>query len=194
MVKLAITGCIGSGKTVVANALHIMGVPVYDCDSRAKSLMVNNPYIIKELVRMFGNECYCESGALNAGYLASRIFTDSANVGRVNALVHPIVIKDFLSWAEQQTTPVIAVETALLYESGLIETVDKVLVVWAPKEVAIARTMSRSAMSREQVLARMQKQMPADELILLSDYSICNDGDKPLLPELSALLKELGAS
>ena len=194
MVRLAITGGIGSGKSVVARMLGIMGVPVYDCDSRAKSLMVSDSRIVKELKRMFGPECYDESGALNRAYLASRIFIDSDNVKRVNALVHPVVKSDFQHWASMQDCDIVAVETALLYESGIVDVVDKALVVWCDKETAIVRTMARSGMSRQQVLNRMQKQIPVEDLLLLSDYSICNNGDELVLPELYSLLEELRLS
>ena len=190
-IKLAITGGIGSGKSVVSHIMEIMGVPVYDCDRRAKELMVTDVHIVKGLTRMFGSECYNEDGTLNRGYVASRIFTDDDNIKRVNALVHPIVKKDFERWAASMTVPVVAVETAVLYESGIIESVDKVLVVWADKESCIQRTVSRSGMSRNQVVSRMQKQMSSDELLLLSDYSLYNDGEEPLLKATGALLDEL---
>ena len=187
-IKLAITGGIGSGKSVVSHIMEIMGVPVYDCDRRAKELMVTDVHIVKGLTRMFGSECYNEDGTLNRGYVASRIFTDDDNIKRVNALVHPIVKKDFERWAASMTVPVVAVETAVLYESGIIESVDKVLVVWADKETCIRRTIKRSGMSRNQVVSRMQKQMSSDELLLLSDYSLYNDGEEPLLKATGALL------
>ena len=191
MIRLAIVGGIGSGKSVVARMLDIMGVPVYDCDSRAKELMVKNPYIIKELKRMFGDECYDAYGALDRNYLASRIFVDERSTKRVNALVHPVVKSDFCSWAESQTAPVVAVETALLYESGMADVVDKVMVVWTDKETAIARTMSRSGMTRNQVLNRMMKQMSTDDLLLLSDYSVYNGGENAVMPDVVSVLNEL---
>ena len=191
MIKLAIVGGIGSGKSVVSRMLEIMGVPVYDCDSRAKELMVKNPTIIKELKRMFGDECYDENGCLDRKYLASRIFVDERNTKRVNALVHPVVKSDFCSWTEQQDAPIVAVETALLYESGMVDVVDKVLLVWADKETAIERTMQRSGMTRMQVLNRMEKQMATDDLLLLSDFSLYNGGNNPIVPKVVELLDEL---
>lgn len=140
---------------------------------------------------MFGSECYMADGALDRNYLASRIFIDRDNVKRVNALVHPVVKSDFENWALEQAAPVVAVETAILYESGVIDSVDKVLVVWCDKETAITRTMARSGMSRAQVESRMKNQMQPDELLLLSDYSLYNDGDSPMLPELIELVDEL---
>ncbi|MBR3616795.1 MAG: dephospho-CoA kinase [Bacteroidaceae bacterium] len=190
-IKLAITGGIGCGKSVVSHIMDVMGVPVYDCDRRAKEIMVTDASIVKGLKRMFGDSCYNDDGTLNRHFIASRIFTDDNNIERVNSLVHPAVKKDFEKWAAGKECPVVAVETAVLYESGMIESVDKVLVVWADKEIAIRRTMKRSGMSRNQVLSRMQKQVSSDELLLLTDYSIYNDGDTPLLPEVVSLLDEL---
>ena len=189
--KLARTGCIGSGKSVVSRMMNVLGVPVYDCDGNAKRLMTGDAYIVSELKRMFGEECYEEDGTLNRQYIASRIFSDKENIERVNALVHPAVKRDFEEWAIKQDSPLVAVETAILYESGLVESVDKVLVVWAEKETAVKRTMERSGMNRTQVESRMNNQMGVDDLLLMSDYSLYNDGDEPLLPRVMDIVEEL---
>lgn len=191
LLKLAITGSIGSGKSVVSRMMNVLGVPVYDCDSNAKRLMTEDSFIVSELKRMFGEECYENDGTLNRQYIASRIFTDKENIGRVNALVHPVVKRDFELWATRQNADVVAVETAILYESGMIDSVNKVLVVWAERETAIKRTIERSGMNRLQVEDRMNNQMGVDELLLLSDYSLYNDGDEPLLPQVMKIIEEL---
>lgn len=191
IVKLAITGSIGSGKSVVSRMMNVLGVPVYDCDTNAKRLMAENSYIISELKRMFGSECYDDDGTLNRQYIASRIFTDKENIKRVNALVHPVVKRDFESWAARQNSRVVAVETAILYESGMVESVNKVLTVWADRDTSIRRTMERSGMNRAQVESRMNNQMSADDLLILSDYTLYNDGDEPLLPRVMAIVEEL---
>ena len=191
IVKLAITGSIGSGKSVVSRMMSVLGVPVYDCDINAKRLMTDDGHIVSELRRMFGEECYEEDGSLNRQYIASRIFTDKENIKRVNALVHPAVKRDFENWATLQDSTVVAVETAILYESGIIDAVDKVLVVWAEKETAVRRTMERSGMNRVQVESRMNNQMSVDDLLLMSDYSLYNDGDEPLLPRVMNIVEEL---
>lgn len=191
VMKLAITGSIGSGKSVVSRMMNVLGVPVYDCDSNAKRLMVNDEFIVSELKRMFGDDCYEDDGTLNRQYIASCIFTDKQNIKRVNSLVHPVVKRDFELWATKQDSNVVAVETAILYESGIVESVDKVLVVWAEKETAIRRTIERSGMSRLQVENRLKNQMSTDDLLLLSDYSLYNDGDEPLLPQVIELVEQL---
>ena len=190
-VKLAITGSIGSGKSVVSRMMNVLGVPVYDCDVNAKRLMTDDGFIVSELKRMFGDECYEDDGTLNRQYIASRIFTDKENIKRVNSLVHPVVKRDFEEWAAKQGSSVVAVETAILYESGMIEAVDKVLVVWADRETAISRTIQRSGMNRIQVENRMNNQMSVDDLLLMSDYSLYNDGDEPLLPRVMSVVEEL---
>ena len=190
-VKLAITDSIGSGKSVVSRMMNVLGVPVYDCDVNAKRLMTDDGFIVSELKRMFGDECYEDDGTLNRQYIASRIFTDKENIKRVNSLVHPVVKRDFEEWAAKQESSVVAVETAILYESGMIEAVDKVLVVWADRETAISRTMQRSGMNRIQVENRMNNQMSVDDLLLMSDYSLYNDGDEPLLPRVMSVVEEL---
>lgn len=190
-IRLAITGGMGSGKSVVSRMLDIMGVPVYDCDSRAKMMMVGNGHVVEEVKRMFGEECYNDDGSLNRQYIASRIFTDKENIRRMNGLIHPLVKDDFMRWAETRQSSVVAVETAVLYESGMIDAVDKVLVVWAGKETAVERSMVRGKMTRRQVENRMENQMSSDELLLLSDYSLCNDNGYPLIPQLITLLEEL---
>ena len=190
-IKLAITGSIGSGKSVVSRMMNVLGVPVYDCDVNAKRLMTDDGFIVSELKRMFGDECYEDDGTLNRQYIASRIFTDKENIKRVNSLVHPVVKRDFEEWAAKQESSVVAVETAILYESGMIEAVDKVLVVWADRETAINRTMQRSGMNRIQVENRMNNQMSVDDLLLMSDYSLYNDGDEPLMPRVMSVVEEL---
>lgn len=191
IVKLAITGGIGSGKSVVSRMMNVLGVPVYDCDVNAKRLMTEDEHIVSELKRMFGEECYEDDGTLNRQYIAARIFTDKENIERVNALVHPAVKRDFEQWTTRQNANVVAVETAILYESGMMDSVNKVLVVWAEKETAVKRTMERSGMNRMQVENRMNNQMCVDDLLLMSDYSLYNDGDEPLLPQVMALVQEL---
>ncbi len=190
-IKLAITGSIGSGKSVVSRMMNVLGVPVYDCDVNAKRLMTDDEFIVSELKRMFGDECYEDDGTLNRQYIASRIFTDKENIKRVNSLVHPVVKRDFEEWAAKQESSVVAVETAILYESGMIEAVDKVLVVWADRETAISRTIQRSGMNRIQVENRMNNQMSVDDLLLMSDYSLYNDGDEPLMPRVISVVEEL---
>ncbi|MBQ6693462.1 MAG: dephospho-CoA kinase [Bacteroidaceae bacterium] len=193
-IRVAVTGGIGSGKSVVSHLLTMMGVPVYDCDSRAKALMESDTLIRQGLQRMFGEECYTPDGKLNRKWLAARIFVDKDAIKRVNALVHPRVKSDFVSWAEERSEQIVAVETAILFESKLHEAVDKVLLVWADAETCISRVEGRNGMTRSQVVSRMNNQMPLDELLLLCDYAVRNDADSPLIPQIVETLQELSAT
>jgi len=193
-VKLAVIGGIGSGKSVVTRLLQAMGIPVYDCDSRAKILMESDEFLRRELVRYFGDECFCDDGRLNRKWLAARVFVDKYALRRVNELVHPCVKNDFLAWSEKQTCDIVAVETAILFESDMRDAVDKVLLVWADKETCLSRIQERNGMTRNQALNRMNNQMSVDELLLLSDYSVYNDGNTPVIPEIVDIIKSLSSA
>ena len=149
-VKLAVVGGIGSGKSVVTTLLQAMNIPVYDCDSRGKQLMESEEYLRRGLVRYFGDECYNEDGTLNRKWLAARIFVDKDAIQRVNELVHPCVKNDFLSWSEQQDSDIVAVETAILYESNMRDAEDKVMIVWADTKTRISRVEGRNGITRNQ--------------------------------------------
>lgn len=191
VVKLAVIGGIGSGKSVVSRLLQTMDIPVYDCDSKAKYLMENDEYLRRELVRFFGDDCYCEDGTLNRKWIASRIFVDKGAIERVNSLVHPCVKNDFLAWSEKQNSDIVAMETAILFESDMRDAVDKVLLVWADKETCISRVEGRNGFTRNQVQNRMNNQMSVDELLLLSDYAVYNDGDTPVIPEVVEIIETI---
>lgn len=182
--RIAVTGGIGSGKSVVSHLLSLMGIPVYDCDSRAKALMESDIFIRQGLVRMFGEDCYDSAGHLNRSQLAARIFVDRNAIERVNSLVHPRVVSDFDAWAEQQSAPMVAVETAILFESGMNEVVDRILLVWADAETCIKRVEGRDGMTRQNVQNRMNNQMPLDDLLLLCDYAVHNDGNEAVFPQV----------
>ena len=169
MIKLAITGGIGSGKSYVARQMtELFGIPVYDSDSNAKRLNEESDEIRQGLLSIVGQDVYDAQGHLDRQRLAAYLFASEENARKVNALIHPVVVADFLRWAEEQTSSVVAIETALLAESGLDKVVDKVIRVDAPMEVRIERAMQRDKASREQILARMarQREYPAPHIII----------------------------
>lgn len=169
MIKLAITGLIGSGKSYVARQItELLGIPVYDSDSHAKRLNEESPAIRHGLQEMLGPDVYDSQGSLNKQKLAAFLFASEENKHRVNALIHPVVKDDFLRWVREQTAPVVAIETALLAESGIDKLVDKVIRVDAPLEVRIRRAMQRDGVAREKVLERMafQKEYPNPDIII----------------------------
>ncbi len=152
----------------------LFGIPVYDSDSNAKRLNEESPIIRQGLTALVGGEVYDADGHLNKSLLASFLFASEENANMVNALVHPVVKEDFLRWAEQQTAPVVAIETALLAESGIDKVVDKIIRVDAPLELRIKRAIQRDGATREQILARMSRQIeyPTPDIIVNSEIVV----------------------
>ena len=169
MIKLAITGGIGSGKSYVARqTTELLGIPVYDSDANAKRLNEESAVIRSGLTEMVGADVYDAQGRLDRQRLAAFLFAGEENARRVNALIHPVVKEDFLRWTTEQTAPVVAIETALLAESGIDKIVDKIIRVDAPVETCISRAMQRDGVTREKVLERMarQQEYPNPDIII----------------------------
>ena len=196
MIKIGITGGIGSGKSFVASVLKEQyGIPVYDTDSRAKALMLTDATIRDGLIRLLGNEVYL-SGQLNKPVLAAYLFASDENARQINSLVHPAVKRDFVGWADSQRTlaTVVAVESAILFESGMDKLVDATVMVHAPMEVRISRTMQRDNATRLQVEKRIRAQMNDEQKCALATYIVENDGVRSLTEQLEQLLNELNKS
>ena len=192
MIKLGITGGIGSGKSYISSLLREhLNVPVYDCDAEAKRLIGEDGSIQKRLKELVGAHVY-KDGKLQKAILADYLFADQCHAQNVNAIVHPAVKEDFCKWAVQQNTNVVAIESAILYESGFDTLVDKVLFVEAPKELRIQRVMQRDGSTRQQVEARIGMQR-ADEQHQKADYVIENKDrqQESLLTSLQAILKNI---
>ena len=173
MIKVAICGGIGSGKSTVCRMFAERGVALYDSDSRAKALMNESDELRKALVAEFGEECYAD-GTLNRSYLASRVFGSAEQLEKLNSIVHPAVKADFLRWAEEQEGDYCILESAILFESGFDAVVDKTVAVLAPLPLRIERAMARDGASREQIEARVKAQMSDDELVARADFAIVN--------------------
>ncbi|RZK62415.1 MAG: dephospho-CoA kinase [Hymenobacter sp.] len=191
MLRIGITGGIGSGKSVVARLFATLGVPVYDSDSRAKYLMANDPVLREQLLRAFGPETYTAAGELNRVHLAQRVFKDAAQVAQLNGLVHPRVGADFASWGAAQAAagqPYLLKEAALLYESGAYRQLDGIITVFAPPEVRRARVLRRDAhRTSADVQAIMSQQLSDEEKLQRADYVVYNDDSQLVLPQVLAL-------
>ena len=190
MIRIGITGGLGSGKSVVARILQAYGVPVYIADERSKQLTETSQDIREGLTQLFGERLYKE-GQLDKKQLAAYIFNDQQALKAVNAIIHPVVNKDFHAWAEAQQTHLCAIESAILFESGFNKSVDLSLMVYAPLELRIQRGLVRDAVSREALLARIEKQMPDEEKKQLSDYTIYNDNQQALIPQVKQFLETI---
>ncbi len=184
MIKIGITGGIGSGKSYVCRIIRSMGYPVYDCDSAAKRLMSESRHIIERLTTLIGSNAYLPDGSLNRTSVAQFLFANQSNADKINSIVHPVVKDDFLSWVFAQKSDLVFMESAILFESGFNNAVDSTLAVCAPKETRIQRAMQRDNATREQIEARIQRQMSDEKIRSLADYIIENDGITDINPQI----------
>lgn len=193
MVKIGITGGIGSGKSYVSRLLtEHYGIPVYNTDSEAKRLMLSDEGIRRRLTALLGKEVYKSDGTLNKPLLVNYLFADSCHAGQINAIVHPQVKADFLKWADLQTgCEIVALESAILFESGFDNIVDKVVMVYAPVELRIRRVMLRDSTTEEKIRQRIVAQMDDKAKQERSDFIIFNDGSRPLNLQLDDLQETL---
>lgn len=184
MVKIGITGGIGSGKSVVATLLRLYGIPVYIADEESKRLTNSSPVIRRALVDLVGEAVYDADGKLDKPRLANFIFGQPEHLARVNAIIHPEVNRDFLDWSERQEKAFCAIESAILFESGFDRIVDVKLMVLAPLEIRLERAIARDHASREALERRIKSQMADEEKALRSDYVIHNDDRQALIPQV----------
>lgn len=192
-VTLGITGGIGSGKSYFSSSLRLRGIPVYDSDSEAKKLMLEDENIVSSLKELLGDQVYI-SGNLNKQLLASYVFCSPENALKVNSIVHPRVKKAFLEWADECFSMghnIVAIESAILFEAGFNDIVDKVVMIHAPLDIRISRVMARDNTSKDKVMERIKLQMPDDQKMLKSDFVIENDGLVPLDDQIDKLISEL---
>ena len=189
-IKIGITGGIGSGKSIVSRLLTLTGIPVYQTDTEAKRLMLSDTGIREGLTALAGNEVYNEKG-LNKAFLASYIFGHPEHLKQVNAIVHPRVRDDFRLWAGKARQEIVAMESAILLEAGFTNEVDKIVMVYAPSEVRIARAIRRNSATRKEVERRIQSQMDDEKKRGAADFVIVNDGETPLIPQVLSLISSL---
>lgn len=184
MIKIGITGGIGSGKSVVATLLRLYGIPVYIADEESKRLTNSSPVIRRALVDLVGEVVYDADGKLDKPRLANFIFGQPEHLARVNAIIHPEVNRDFLDWSERQEKAFCAIESAILFESGFDRIVDVKLMVLAPLEIRLERAIARDHASREALERRIKSQMADEEKASRSDFVIHNDGRQALIPQV----------
>lgn len=187
MITIGLTGGIGSGKSYVSQQFAKLGIPCYDCDSRAKSLNNTSQAIVSAITARYGSKSYI-NGQLNRPYIAQKIFSDKRELQWMNALVHPIVRADFIQWRSQQTANIVLVESAILIDSGFDDVCDKIVVVDAPIDLRLERVMQRDSTTREQVLKRIGNQMDSKGLVARADYVIVNNGTADIASQVDSIL------
>lgn len=191
MLKIGLTGGIGSGKTTVAKVLEVLGIPVYYADEAAKELMHSNELLKQQLILHFGKETYFEDGQLNRKHLSSIVFNNKEKLELLNSLVHPATIADAKEWFSKQHSPYVVKEAALLFESGTAEGLDYIIGVTAPAALRIKRVMDRDRVTAAEVRIRMANQVDEALKMKLCDFVLNNNEQELLLPQVLALHKEL---
>ena len=190
MKKIGLTGGIGSGKTMVAKIFEILGIPVYYADDAAKHLMNYDSELKKKLVSFFGEEVY-KNGVLDRPFLASIVFNDRSKLDQLNAMIHPVTIRDAGQWMQKQESPYVIKEAAILFESGATENLDFVIGVSAPSHIRMRRVMERDGLSAEQIRKRMDQQLSESMKMKLCDFIILNDEVELVIPQVIELHKKL---
>ena len=183
ILKVGITGGIGSGKSTVAKIFEVLGIPVFYADDAAKELMNKDEKLKQQLIKEFGNDLYL-NGELNRPYLSSLVFADSKKLALLNAIVHPATIANAEKWMHQQTAPYAIKEAALIFESDAHKQLDKVIGVYAPTSLRLQRVRQRDNISEEAIMARMNKQMDEEAKMKLCDYIITNNELELIIPQV----------
>jgi len=191
MIKVGLTGGIGSGKTIVSKVFEKLGVPIYNSDIEAKKLYISNIDVKEKIINNFGNKIYLKNGKLNKKLLSEIIFTNSDALQKINSIIHPAVKKHFDNWVENQNTTYIIKEAAILYESGAYKYLDKIIVVTAPEEVRIKRVMKRDSFDRVAVQKRIANQLNQKEILKISDFEIINNEKEMILNQILKIHKQL---
>lgn len=190
MLKIGITGGIGSGKSTVARVFESLGIPVYNADDAAKRLMQEDPELKKQIINLFGEQAY-DQGKLNRSWISEQVFGNPEKVQALNAIVHPATIRDAEQWMRDQHSPYALKEAALIFESGSEKALDYVIGVDAPAELRIQRVMERDNVTREAILQRMQNQMDESEKIHRCDFIIHNNDHQLVIPQVITLHRQL---
>ena len=170
---IGLTGGIGSGKSRVVALFNTLGIPCYIADIEAKRLMNNQSEVKAAIVNLFGEQAYIDGG-LNRNYLSQIVFANPEKLKELNAIVHPAVAQDFSAWMEQQKSPFVIKEVAILFETGGYKNVDKTILITAPETIRIKRVMLRDGVTAEDVKARMRHQWTDAQREPLADYVIDN--------------------
>lgn len=186
MLKIGLTGGIGSGKSTVAKIFETLGIPVYYADTEAKRLM-NSSETLKKVIRQNFGEATYENDQLNRKYLAGIVFNDPEKLELLNALIHPVTINDAEQWMQQQSAPYSIKEAALLFESGAAENLDFIVGVYAPQALRIKRVMKRDGLTADEIMKRINRQVNEEMKMKLCDFVITNNEQELLVPQVLKL-------
>lgn len=195
MLKIGITGGIGSGKSTVVKVFEQLGVPVFIADDEAKKLMNTDQELIAGIKQLFGENVYSGQGELNRALLASLVFNAPDKLKQLNALVHPATIRAYENWCKKhENKSYILKEAAILFESGTYKQNDLNILVTAPEEMRIQRVIMRDGSDEEKVRSRIRNQMPDEEKAKMADFVLINDEQTALIPQIVSLHHQFSRS
>ncbi|MBR6251371.1 MAG: dephospho-CoA kinase [Bacteroidales bacterium] len=195
MKRIGLTGGIGSGKSTIAQLFTTLGVPVYNCDSRAKQLMDSDADIQRSLIEIIGKNAIVD-GVVDRKMMASVIFNDKEKLESVNKLIHPAVGRDFQKWSEEMASEgksYVICEAALMVGTEMEPYMDKIIAVSVPMEERIERTMQRDNASREMVIERISNQLSDDEIVAKADFVVCPDDKHFIINDVLNIHEKLTA-
>lgn len=185
MLKVGITGGIGSGKSTVCRIFEVLGIPVFYADTVAKEVMHTDDILVRDIINTFGPDAYSYQGELNRKYLADIVFKNKAELDKLNALVHPAVFRAFETWASlYPNASYVIKEAALMFESGSFKLCDYNVLVLSPADLKIRRVMERDAATQDEVESRMNKQFSDEEKARMADFFIRNNEKELLIPQV----------
>ncbi len=186
VLKVGITGGIGSGKSFICNVFENLGIDVYYADTRAKWLQQNDAVLIKKISGLFGEQAYDQQGTLNRTFIANIVFSDASKLAALNKLVHPSVAQDYHQWVKQRSDQLYTIkEAALLFETDAHQSLDKIINVNAPNKIRIQRVVQRDRhRSPQQVEGIIRQQLSDEERSARADYNINNSGTKLVIPQV----------
>ena len=190
VLRVGLTGGIGSGKSTVAQIFEVLGIPIYYADISAKKLMNENADLRSSITNIFGEQAYTNN-ILNRKYISSIVFSDPAKLQQLNTLVHPATKKDGEAWMQEQTSPYAIHEAALIFEAKVSDRLDLVIGISSPTELRIKRAMERDKVSREEVLKRMEQQLEEEVKMSKCDFILINDEQQLLIPQVLTLHEKL---
>ncbi len=191
MIKVVVTGGIGSGKTFICSVFKNLGIPIFHADTEARTIMNKNKSIINQIKHTFGADIYLKNDVLDRKKLANIVFNDSFALENLNQIVHPEVRRSFKNWSSNQQSYYVIQESAIVFENNQITQFDKIITVTAPLKVRVKRIIERNNINKEEVLARINNQVSDAYKVKHSDYVIFNDGKTMILPQIIEIHKRL---
>jgi dephospho-CoA kinase len=191
MIKVGLTGNIGSGKSAVSGIFAVLNIPVYNADERAKYIL-DSPLISEKMIKTFGEQILGRDQKPDRKKIAGIVFAHPVKLRQLNGIIHPMVLADFKKWTrEQKNADYVVMESAILFETGYSSLFDKIIFVSAPETVRLKRVMERDKVTAAQVKIRMRQQKPEKDKIRKSDFVIVNKGKKSLIQQVLSIHRQI---